>query len=167
MGNWYITNYYSSHEDIDSFNCMKVTFSFVNGTNVNMNLTYSYASDPYHKLLLGNITWSVPDLLTSSHWIHTEENYDGFYDTYVIDIEYDSWLLLLHCAEKENKPRYLFGFIMSRSSAINITIVSYLKEKLGKYNIDLENVYDINQNVSICQHLTLNEHIMKFDYTVR
>lgn len=32
---------------------------------------------------------------------------EGIYNTYVLDSDYTSWALLLHCAEKSKVPRYL------------------------------------------------------------
>lgn len=60
---------------------------------------------------------------------------EGIYNTYVLDSDYKSWTLLMHCAEKEKSPRYLSSFIMSRTSDLGNNVNSYLREKLPKYLI--------------------------------
>ena len=91
---------------------------------------------------------------------------DGFYDTYVLDTQHNEWLLLLHCAEKENKPRYLFSFIMSRNYEMRSLVTFYLKDKLRKFGIEIDNIYEIDQDLSICSNLTVTEDFKKFNYAV-
>lgn len=70
---------------------------------------------------------------------------EGVYNTYVLDSDYISWALLLHCAEKSKVPRYLSSFIMSRESTLGVNVVSYLRDKLPKYDIDLSYMFDMQQ----------------------
>ena len=57
---------------------------------------------------------------------------EGVYNTYVIDSDYKSWALLMHCAEKSKSPRYLSSFIMSREASLGANVISYLREKLPR-----------------------------------
>jgi apolipoprotein D and lipocalin family protein len=69
------------------------------------------------------------------------------YNTYVLDTNYDEWLLLLHCAEKKLTPRYLSSIIMSRSSKpLKPAVLSYLRDKLARYNVPLEYVFPVRQD---------------------
>lgn len=70
---------------------------------------------------------------------------EGVYNTYVLDSDYTSWALLLHCAEKSKVPRYLSSFIMSRKSILGINVISYLRDKLPKYDVDLSYMFDMQQ----------------------
>lgn len=67
------------------------------------------------------------------------------YNTYVLDSDYISWALLLHCAEKSKVPRYLSSFIMSREKLLGVNVISYLRDKLPKYDIDLSYMFDMQQ----------------------
>jgi hypothetical protein len=58
---------------------------------------------------------------------------EGVYNTYVLDSDYKSWALLMHCAEKSESPRYLSSFIMSREVSLGANVISYLREKLPRY----------------------------------
>jgi hypothetical protein len=58
---------------------------------------------------------------------------EGVYNTYVLDSDYKSWALLMHCAEKSKSPRYLSSFIMSREANLGGNVISYLREKLPRY----------------------------------
>ena len=71
---------------------------------------------------------------------------EGVYNTYVLDSDYTSWALLLHCAEKSKSPRYLSSFIMSRKPNLEINVVTYLREKLPRYDIDLSYMFPMVQN---------------------
>jgi len=55
------------------------------------------------------------------------------YNTYVLDSDYKSWALLMHCAEKSKSSRYLSSFIMSREANLGANVISYLREKLPRY----------------------------------
>lgn len=74
---------------------------------------------------------------------------EGVYNTYVLDINVNddkSWLLLLHCAEKSSSSRYLSTFIMSHQSTLPINVMSYLRDKLPFYDIDLQYLFKMEQN---------------------
>lgn len=71
---------------------------------------------------------------------------EGVYNTYVMDSDYISWALLLHCAEKSKVPRYLSSFIMSREPALGVNVISYLKDKLPRYDVDLTYMFDMSQD---------------------
>ncbi|PSN41023.1 hypothetical protein C0J52_19845 [Blattella germanica] len=114
--------------------------------DVSMNFTYTFTDDPAGELLYGNITWDIPDSKRPSHWVHAEDTYEGVYNTYVLDSDYKSWALLLHCAEKSKSPRYLSSFIMSRKPFLEINVVTYLREKLPRYDIDLSYMFPMVQN---------------------
>lgn len=58
---------------------------------------------------------------------------EGVYNTYVLDSDYKSWALLMHCAEQSKTPRYLSSFIMSRQSSLGANVISYLREKLPRW----------------------------------
>jgi hypothetical protein len=70
---------------------------------------------------------------------------EGVYNTYVLDSDYKSWALLLHCAEKSKSPRYLSSFIMSRQPILAANVVTYLREKLPRYDIDLAYMFPMTQ----------------------
>lgn len=69
---------------------------------------------------------------------------EGIYNTYVLDSDYLSWSLLLHCAEKSKTPRYLSSFIMSREQSLGNNVISYLRDKLPRYDIDLSYMFDMS-----------------------
>ena len=71
---------------------------------------------------------------------------EGVYNTFVLDSDYTSWALLLHCAEKSKVPRYLSSFIMSREPVLGINVISYLRDKLPRYDIDLSYMFQMTQN---------------------
>lgn len=112
---------------------------------VTMNFTYSFTDDPINELLVGNITWKIPSSDLPAHWVHAEFPYEGVYNTYVLDSDYKSWALLMHCAEKSKSPRYLSSFIMSREASLGANVISYLREKLPRYDIDLEYMFPMDQ----------------------
>lgn len=76
-------------------------------------------------------------------WVFLDE---GVYNTYVLDSDYKSWALLLHCAEKTNVTRYLSSFIMSRKPTLGDNEKAYLRDKLPRYDIDLTYLFDMSQN---------------------
>nr|XP_008191233.1 PREDICTED: uncharacterized protein LOC657715 isoform X2 [Tribolium castaneum] len=125
MGRWYVIQYYASSEEA---------------------LSYSFTDDPLNELLVGNITWTVPNPGVPSHWTHSEDTYEGVYNTFVLDSDYTSWALLLHCAEKSKVPRYLSSFIMSREPVLGVNVISYLRDKLPRYDIDLSYMFEMSQN---------------------
>ncbi|CAG9857166.1 unnamed protein product [Phyllotreta striolata] len=145
LGEWYVIEYYASSEEALSYRCMRAEFTMASFENVNMNFTYSFVDDPLNELLMGNISWVMPNAGEPAHWVHSEDTYEGVYNTYVLDSDYTSWALLLHCAEKSKVPRYLSSFIMSREPALGKNVISYLRDKLPRYDIDLSYMFDMQQ----------------------
>lgn len=80
---------------------------------------------------------------------------EGIYNTYVLDSDYTSWALLLHCAEKSKVPRYLSSFIMSRKETIGKNVISYLRDKLPRYDIDLSYMFEMSQ--MDCDSVTIGD----------
>ncbi|XP_056634829.1 apolipoprotein D [Diorhabda sublineata] len=146
LGDWYVIEYYASSEEALSYRCMRAEFTMSTFENINMNFTYSFVDDPINEILIGNISWIMPNPEVPAHWIHSEDTYEGVYNTYVLDSDYTSWALLLHCAEKSKVPRYLSSFIMSREPILGNNVVSYLRDKLPRYDIDLSYMFDMQQN---------------------
>ncbi|XP_077285318.1 lipocalin/cytosolic fatty acid-binding protein Karl [Arctopsyche grandis] len=165
LGQWYVIQYYASSEEDLSYKCMRAEFTeddsissaFKHMIQITMNFTYIFINDPLNEILLGNITWQVPDHATPAHWVHAEDTYEGIYNTYVLDTDYTSWTLLMHCAEKEKEPRYLSAFIMSRNATIGNNVVSYLRDKLPKYDIDLNFMFEMSQNE--CEQTQLDKNL--------
>ncbi|CAG4974867.1 unnamed protein product [Parnassius apollo] len=112
---------------------------------VTMNFTYRFADDPLGENLLGNITWRV-DMNEPAHWTHSELTYDGIYNTYVLDTEYKTWALLLHCAEQREGARYLSAFVLSRKTVLPKNVMAYLRDKLPRYDVDIKYVFPISHN---------------------
>ncbi|XP_043289374.1 apolipoprotein D [Venturia canescens] len=147
LGSWYIVQYYASSEEALAYRCMQAELSVSSeNAEVTMNFTYSFTDDPINEQIVGNITWNIPSQDIPAHWIHAEEPYEGVYNTYVLDSDYKSWALLMHCAEKTKSPRYLSSFIMSRERTLAPNVISYLREKLPRYDIDLEYMFPMEQN---------------------
>ncbi|KAK5649292.1 hypothetical protein RI129_000321 [Pyrocoelia pectoralis] len=147
LGPWYVVQYYASSEEALPYRCMRANFTMSpSHFEITMNFTYSFTDDPLNEELGGNITWVIPDPMQLAHWKHAEDTYEGIYNTYVLDSDYASWCLLLHCAEKSKSPRYLSSFIMSRNPVLGVNVVSYLREKLPRYDIDLTYMFDMAQN---------------------
>ncbi|OXU25944.1 hypothetical protein TSAR_016650 [Trichomalopsis sarcophagae] len=146
LGVWYIVQYYASSEEAISYRCMRAEMSVLpENDEVTMNFTYSFTDDPLNEQLVGNITWKIPSPELPAHWMHAELPYEGVYNTYVLDSDYKSWALLMHCAEKSKSPRYLSSFIMSREASLGNNVISYLREKLPRYDIDLEYMFPMDQ----------------------
>ncbi|KAK9702940.1 hypothetical protein QE152_g29633 [Popillia japonica] len=147
LGKWYVIQYYASSEEALPYRCMRAEFTMSPVLiDVTMNFTYSFTDDPINEQLFGNITWTIPDRNIPSHWTHSENIYEGVYNTFVLDSDYNSWALLLHCAEKSKSPRYLSSFIMSREAILGKNVISYLRDKLPRYDIDLSYMFDMTQN---------------------
>lgn len=72
---------------------------------------------------------------------------EGVYNTYIIDTDYENWALVMHCAEKKKYPRYLSALMMSRSRTLGYNVKVFLREKLPKYNIDLDFMFEVRQDV--------------------
>ncbi|KAJ8937458.1 hypothetical protein NQ314_011847 [Rhamnusium bicolor] len=143
--NFDLEQYYASSEEALSYRCMRADFTMSSLDTVNMNFTYSFTDDPINEQLMGNITWTIPNPIEPAHWTHSEDTYEGVYNTYVLDSDYISWALLLHCAEKSKVPRYLSSFIMSKESTLKMNEISYLRDKLPRYDIDLTYMFDMSQ----------------------
>lgn len=147
MGFWYVVQYYASSEEIPEYGCMRSLFTMSEENHhVTMNFTYIYAEDPLREQLRGNITWIIPNFNIPAHWIHTEDIYEGIYNTYIIDTDYKSWGLLMHCAEKSKSPRYLSALLLSREPTLGSNVVNFLREKLPRYGIDLSFMFSITQD---------------------
>ncbi|KAI8420755.1 hypothetical protein MSG28_007969 [Choristoneura fumiferana] len=153
LGSWFVVEYYASAEEALSYSCMKSVFAqddhvqAADGSvewtpGVTMNFTYRFADDPVGENLFGNITWRV-DLNQPAHWTHAESTYDGVYNTYVLDTEYKTWALLLHCAEQREGARYLSAFVLSRKTTLPKNVMAYLRDKLPRYDIDMKYVFPI------------------------
>ncbi|KAJ0177909.1 hypothetical protein K1T71_006782 [Dendrolimus kikuchii] len=153
LGDWYVVEYYASAEEALEYSCMRAVFTeddhvpAADGTvewtpGVTMNFTYRFADDPLGEILLGNITWRV-DLNEPAHWTHAESTYDGIYNTYVLDTEYKTWALLLHCAEQTEGARYLSAFVLSRTTSLPKNVMAYLRDKLPRYDVDIKYVFPI------------------------
>ncbi|KAF7263375.1 hypothetical protein GWI33_002682 [Rhynchophorus ferrugineus] len=145
LGKWYVIEYYASSEEALAYRCMRADFTMSSNDVITMNFTYSFTDDPINEQLLGNITWVIPNPAEPAHWAHSEDTYEGVYNTYVLDSDYISWALLLHCAEKSKVPRYLSSFIMSRESTLGINVISYLRDKLPRYDIDVSYMFNMSQ----------------------
>ncbi|XP_026293640.1 uncharacterized protein LOC113217797 isoform X1 [Frankliniella occidentalis] len=153
LGHWYVVQYYASSEELPEYRCMRADFSLSTapstaapGPRVTMNFTYAFSDDPMGERLRGNITWLLPDLGRPAHWRHQEESYQGVYNTYVLDSDYTTWALLLHCAEQEGSLRYLSSFILSREPDLPANVQAYLRDKLTRYAIDLEFMFPMAQD---------------------
>ncbi|XP_030756855.1 uncharacterized protein LOC115882757 [Sitophilus oryzae] len=146
LGQWYVIEYYASSEEALAYRCMRAEFTMSSLEEITMNFTYSFTDDPLNEQLLGNITWIIPNPIEPAHWTHSEDTYEGVYNTYVLDSDYISWALLLHCAEKSKVPRYLSSFIMSREPTLGINVISYLRDKLPRYDIDLSYMFNMTQH---------------------
>lgn len=58
----------------------------------------------------------------------------------------------MHCAEKKRNPRYLSALLMSRTPHLANNVKVFLREKLPKYNIDLNYLFEL-------QHTDCNHNI--------
>lgn len=75
MGHWFVVQYYASSEENLAYKCMQAVFSVSPDLKeVSLNFTYSYTDDPDNDLLIGNITWVIPDPNHPAHWVHAEES---------------------------------------------------------------------------------------------
>lgn len=71
---------------------------------------------------------------------------EGKYNTYIIDTDYDGWALLMHCAEKNRHSRYLSALMMSRTPTVGHNVKAFLREKLPKYDIDLDFFFEVRHD---------------------
>lgn len=83
-------------------------------------------------------------------WPNFSISDEGIYNTYVIDTDYENWSLIMHCAEKKRNPRYLSALLMSRTPLLANNVKVFLREKLPKYNIDLNYLFELQHND--CNH---------------
>ncbi|KAF4522746.1 hypothetical protein B566_EDAN009291 [Ephemera danica] len=123
MRHFNINKYYASSEEELSYDCMRATLEVLverSGLEVHMNFSYAYLGDPEHHLLLGNITWVLPDMRQSAHWQH---------------------------AEVTSSPRYLSSLLMRRSTEqpLGVNVLSYLRDKLQRYGVSLEYLFPMPQ----------------------
>uniref|UniRef100_A0A8D8C4Q4 Apolipoprotein D n=1 Tax=Culex pipiens TaxID=7175 RepID=A0A8D8C4Q4_CULPI len=145
MGNWYVIQYFASSETLPEYSCMRSSFTTTDGF-VTMNFTYYYSDDPLRNFQQGNITWVIPNFAQPAHWIHAEFTYEEIYNTYVIDTDYKSWGLIMHCAEKTKAQKYLSALMLSRTPDLTPNVVNFLREKLPRYDIDLGTMFGIPQS---------------------
>ena len=65
------------------------------------------------------------------------------------------WALLLHCAEKSGSTRYLSSFVLSRKSTLLPNVISFLRDKLPRYDIDLQYMFKMKQKDCSAEHIPL------------
>lgn len=70
---------------------------------------------------------------------------EGVYNTFVLDCK-DTWAVLLHCAEKPSSPRYLSSILLSRNKTVPVNVLSYVRDKLPKYGVQLEYTFPMVQD---------------------
>lgn len=144
VGDWFVIQYYASSLEMPEYSCMRSNFK-VDFEHVRMNFNFTYADDPYNENISGNLSWIVPNMDVPSHWTHMEEKCEflffniarffcvlffpdrEIYNTYVIDTDYDSWALVLHCAEKGKSPVYLSALLLSRTEELSGNVITYLR----------------------------------------
>uniref|UniRef100_A0A182Q0S1 VDE lipocalin domain-containing protein n=1 Tax=Anopheles farauti TaxID=69004 RepID=A0A182Q0S1_9DIPT len=149
MGSWYVIQYFASTEMFPEYGCMRSSFVTSEGY-VTMNFTYVFLDDPDTTFQQGNITWIIPNYGQPAHWVHAESSYEEVYNTYVIDTDYRSWALIMHCAEKTKSERYLSALMLAREQTLGLNVINFLRymirEKLPQYDINVENMYPIPQD---------------------
>lgn len=52
---------------------------------------------------------------------------EGIYNTYVIDTDYKTWALIMHCAEKAKSPKYLSALLLARTPKLPINAINFLR----------------------------------------
>uniref|UniRef100_A0A182X5B8 Uncharacterized protein n=1 Tax=Anopheles quadriannulatus TaxID=34691 RepID=A0A182X5B8_ANOQN len=144
MGSWYVIQYFASTEMFPEYGCMRSSFVTSDGY-VTMNFTYVFLDDPLATFQQGNITWIIPNYGQPAHWVHAESSYEEIYNTYVIDTDYRSWALIMHCAEKTKSQKYLSALMLAREPTLGQNVINFLREKLPRYDIDVENMFPIPQ----------------------
>uniref|UniRef100_A0A023EKX8 VDE lipocalin domain-containing protein n=1 Tax=Aedes albopictus TaxID=7160 RepID=A0A023EKX8_AEDAL len=153
MGYWYVIQYFASSETLPEYSCMQSSFDTSEGL-ITMNFTYFFSDDPLRNFQQGNITWVIPNFSQPAHWIHAEWTYEEIYNTYVIDTDYQSWGLIMHCAEKTKSQKYLSALMLSRTPTLTPNVINFLREKLPRYDIDLSYMFAIPQ--VNCSHRELD-----------
>ncbi|XP_053657681.1 apolipoprotein D [Anopheles marshallii] len=144
MGSWYVIQYFASTEMFPEYGCMRSSFVTSDGF-VTMNFTYVFLDDPAATFQQGNITWIIPNYGQPAHWVHAESSYEEIYNTYVIDTDYRTWALIMHCAEKTKSQKYLSALMLAREPTLGQNVINFLREKLPRYDIDVENMFAIPQ----------------------
>ncbi|KAG5684769.1 hypothetical protein PVAND_013982 [Polypedilum vanderplanki] len=157
LGFWYVVQYYSSSEDNPEYKCLRANLEITDTKEITMNFTYFFLNDPNNELMMGNITWFIPNFSDLSHWIHSEQSFEGVYNTFIID-SYQDWALIMHCAEKKRSPRYLSALMLSRSPSLANNVKIFLREKLPQYNVDLDHFFDVRQDDCIEGIATMNDY---------
>lgn len=56
---------------------------------------------------------------------------EGIYNTYILDTDYESWALIMHCAEKAKSTRYLSALLLSRERKLGMNVINYLRWEIG------------------------------------
>lgn len=85
MGTWYVVQYYASSEEALPYQCMRAKFTMSpHRLDITMNFTYSFTDDPLNEMILGNITWNIPDPAEPAHWTHSEDICTVFGDQYYL-----------------------------------------------------------------------------------
>lgn len=87
----------------------------------------------------------MTNLAISSALILFKYTDKGVYNTDVIDTDYTSWLILLHCSDPESEKKFLSTFVLSRTAYIDRTTTEYLREKIGQYKVPMEYLFPVNQ----------------------
>lgn len=72
-GDWFVIQYYASSLELPEYSCMRSNFQ-IDFEHVSMNFNFTYADDPFHEKISGDLSWFVPNLDVASHWTHMEEN---------------------------------------------------------------------------------------------
>ncbi|KAF6213298.1 hypothetical protein GE061_011016 [Apolygus lucorum] len=160
LGSWYVVQYYATSEEDVIYKCMRAVFEMGadDGANpaVDLNITYSFVDDPDNEMLMGNITYVVPDMSKPAHWVHSEDTFLEMYNTYILDCDNNEWALLLNCAEKPKSPRYLTSLMISKTPNLAPGVVSFLRDKLPKYDITLDYMFEMKQEN--CEDPSKNLH---------
>ncbi|KAJ6638967.1 hypothetical protein Bhyg_11705 [Pseudolycoriella hygida] len=163
LGFWYVVQYYASSEEAPVYGCMRSMFT-MEDNHVSMNFTYVFEEDPIKELIQGNLTWFVPNANVPGHWMHTEDIYEGIYNTYVIDTDYKQWGLIMHCAEKTKSERYLSALLLSREPVLGMNVINFLREKLPRYDIDTSFMFPIDQENCKVTEKVSDDQMKLFEY---
>lgn len=106
-----------------------------------------YKIDENYILVLTQVLTVIEcSILNSKQFCDFNVNADkGVYNTDVIDTDYSSWLILLHCSDPESEKKFLSTFVLSRTAYIDRLVTEYLREKIGHYNVPMEYLFPVNQ----------------------
>ncbi|KAG4075628.1 hypothetical protein HA402_003453 [Bradysia odoriphaga] len=164
LGFWYVVQYYASSEEAPVYGCMRSMFRMEQDNHVSMNFTYVFEEDPFKEPIQGNLTWFIPNFNVPGHWMHTEDIYEGIYNTYVIDTDYKQWGLIMHCAEKTKSERYLSALLLSREPVLGTNVINFLREKLPRYDIDTSFMFPIDQDNCDNRNSSSDDSMKLFEY---